>query len=171
MIASMEAMKQISEELLAIIKSEDGLLEITTTIQSVFNKLVNPKGDGEGNSSSSNVLGQFQNGNGNDSSQKRPTSEINDPMSDNELNEPPGFSISDTHQNKNHGEQKGEQQQPLPSEKGPTVEQKEESNHAPDVLEPLDVDHGVPPGYSATMGNMQIGDGSDEDPDVPPGFG
>ncbi|KAL6349687.1 hypothetical protein AAG906_041094 [Vitis piasezkii] len=153
-----EAMNHISDR-----------LEITKTVQFVYNKLVNPKGNEEGNSSSPNILAQFQNGTGNNSFQKAPACEINDPMSDNELNEPPGFSMSNTHQSNSHGEQK-EQQQPMPSERGPTEEHKEGSNHPLKVLEPHDVDHGVPPGFSAAMENSQPCDGSDEDPDVPPGF-
>ncbi|XP_010661520.1 uncharacterized protein LOC100265102 isoform X1 [Vitis vinifera] len=166
-----EAMNHISDRLWEIIRSDDGKSEITKTVQSVYNKLVNPKGNEEGNSSSPNILAQFQNGTGNNSFQKAPASEINDPMSDNELNEPPGFSMSNTHQSNSHGEQKGEQQQPMPSERGPTEEHKEGSNHPLEVLEPHDVDHGVPPGFSAAMENSQPCDGSDEDPDVPPGFG
>ena len=170
-IPRIEAVKQTSDRLWEIIRSDDGKDEITKTVQSVYNELVNPKGDEEGNSSSLNILSQSENGTGNDSFQKPPASEISDPMSDGELNEPPGFSMNDTHQNNSHGDQKGEQQQPMSSERGSTVEQKEESNHPPDVLELDDVGHGEPPGFPATMENMQPCDGSDEDPDVPPGFG
>lgn len=102
-----EAMNHIPDRLWEIIRSDDGKSEITKTVQSVYNKLVNPKGNEEGNSSSPNILAQFQNGTGNNSFQKAPASEINDPMSDNELNEPPGFSMSNIHQSNSHGEQKG----------------------------------------------------------------
>lgn len=153
-----------------IIRSDDGKSEITKTVESVYNKSVNPQGS-EGNSGSPNALALLQNGTGNITFHNAPISEVNDPMPDNELNEPPGFSMSGTHQNNSCGEQKEDQLRPIPSERGSTVEHKEESNNPHVALEPHDVDHGVPPGFSGVLENIQACDGSDEDPDVPPGFG
>ncbi|KAJ0105194.1 hypothetical protein Patl1_19461 [Pistacia atlantica] len=72
----------------------------------------------------------------------------------------PGFYLN----HNDHEKQLQEAQQlPMPYDKEPVEQQKEENHHSRDVLEP--------PGFSTDMEHKQPCDGSDEDPDVPPGFG
>ncbi|KAJ7952405.1 Adenosine monophosphate-protein transferase and cysteine protease ibpA [Quillaja saponaria] len=157
-------MSQVSDGLWQVIRSSDGMKsEITETVQSVYNNLVNPKGKDGGESSRQ----------GEDNvSIMASSAEIDDRTNDSEPTEPPGFSILRNHVNENHEDkQKDEIQVPMVHEKGSIEERKEESHHSEDTLDVDDVSGRAPPGFSAEMECSKLSDGSDEDPDVPPGFG
>lgn len=142
--------------------------EITETVQSVYDKLVNPKVKEEGESSTNGMI-LIRKEAENNGSIIAPASEVDNTFSDSEPKEPPGFSLFSSHQNNTHEEQhKQELQPPMPHERGPVEEQKDNSHYSQDVLEPEEIDLRVLPG---DMELKQLSDGSDEDPDVPPGFG
>lgn len=158
-------MGQISDGLWGIIRSSDGMKgEITETVQSVYNRLLNPKGKAKGESSTLHMM-EIENGAGKNGSNLASASEVDDELSD---GEPPGFSLSHNHPKKSNKE---DSRLPLPMEKGPAKEQQEGLHNLPDKSESQDIDHSPPPGFSADMGLKQRFDCSDEDPDVPPGFG
>ncbi|XP_057512971.1 uncharacterized protein LOC130795036 [Actinidia eriantha] len=159
-----KVMNQISDSLWEIIRSHDGMKsEITETVESVYSKLLNPRGNEEGESSSLNSLVPVEKQADHPVTQTASPREMVD-MSDNEPKEPPGFSLSNHHQN-NHVEQpKEELQLPMPYDKSTIEEQSKEPDHPEDTIE-ADNEDGGPPGFSASR------DGSDDDPDVPPGFG
>ncbi|KAK4844051.1 hypothetical protein QYF36_015806 [Acer negundo] len=148
---------QISEGLWAIIKSEDGMKsEIAETVDSVYNKLVNPGGIRVSEPSTHDVplVKKEADNNG---SMKASAGEVDYTVSDNEPKEPPGFSMSHNHNNNSHPSQQQEGMQE------PTEEQKKEPQRSQDMLET--------PGLSTNVQHRQPGDDNDEDPDVPPGFG
>ena len=156
-------MSQVSDGLWGIIRSSDGMKgEITETVQSVYNRLLNPKGKAKGESSTPHMM-DFENGAGNSGSNLGSATEVDDELSDSEPKEPPGFSFSHNHLKKKNSEGL---QLPLHKEKGPTEEQQEGQHKLPDKLESQDVGHS-----DEDMGCKQPCDVSDEDPDVPPGFG
>lgn len=159
-----KVMSQVSDSLWEIIRSSDGMKsEITETVRSVYNKLLNPRGNEERGSSSLNSLVPVLKQADNIISQTASPDEVVG-MSDNEPEEPPGFSLS----NKNHVEQpKEELQLPMPHHRRPVQEQSKESNHTDDEM---DEDSG-PPGFCPGGESKQPCGGSDDDPDVPPGFG
>lgn len=161
-----KVMNQISDCLWGIIRSSDGMKgEITETVQSVYNKLLNPKGKEKDESSTPHMM-EIQNGAEKSGSTLASASEVDVRLSDNEPKEPPGFSLS--HNNlKNIN---GDLQLPLSNEKGSAEEQQNVLRKLQDKLESEDVGHS-PPGFYADKGHKQPCDGSDEDPDVPPGFG
>ncbi|KAI4327041.1 hypothetical protein L6164_019544 [Bauhinia variegata] len=162
-----KVMGQISDSLWQIIRSEDGMKsEIHETVQSVYNKLVYPKGKDEVESSSSEVmLHQRQN-------KTVSAADTDDTLCDNDPNEPPGFTLSHKHPNNNHEDHhKGKEQIHLEHGERSTAERKEESNTSQDKLDVDDVSGNVPPGFSADAEQNPPSDCSDEDPDVPPGFG
>lgn len=165
-------MSRISDGLWEIIRSGDGMKgEITETVQSVYNKLVNPKGKEEGESSTHDRM-SIQKGAENNGSILAAAGVVDDSSSDSEPKEPPGFSVRSDNHNDYYGEQhKQELQPPRPDETGPVEEHLEDNHHSHDVLNPEDVDLHVPPGFSVDMEQKQLCSGSDEDPDVPPGFG
>ncbi|XP_059643140.1 uncharacterized protein LOC132285000 [Cornus florida] len=165
-------MSQISDGVWEIIRSADGMKrEITESVQSVYSKLLNPKENEEGESSSPNgVVVPLQTEAGNGGSTTVPVGEIDGTMSDNEPNEPPGFSLG--HQNSNQEEQpKEELQLPTSHDGRPTEDQKEEPHPSQDDVEPDNLDLSLPPGFSAIVEPKKPCNGSDEDPDLPPGFG
>lgn len=158
-----KVMSQVSDGLWGIIRSSDGMKgEITETVQSVYNRLLNPKGKAKGESSTPHMM-DFENGAGNSGSNLGSATEVDDELSDSEPKEPPGFSFSHNHLKKKNSEGL---QLPLHKEKGPTEEQQEGQHKLPDKLESQDVGHS-----DEDMGCKQPCDVSDEDPDVPPGFG
>ncbi|KAK3224740.1 hypothetical protein Dsin_004602 [Dipteronia sinensis] len=154
---------QISEGLWAIIKSEDGMKsEIAETVDSVYNKLVNPGGIRVVEPSTQDVAPVNKEAD-NNGSMKASAGEVDDTVSDNEPKEPPGFYLSHNHNNNSHPSQQQEGMQPMPYVKEPTEEQKEEPQRSQVMLET--------PGLSTDLQHQQPGDDNDEDPDVPPGFG
>ncbi|KAG8659325.1 uncharacterized protein LOC110608981 isoform X2 [Manihot esculenta] len=161
-------MSKLSDGVWEIIRSGDGMKnEITETVQSVRNKLVEPERKEMGESSTHGVV-LVHNEADNKSLVKASTVAVDGNLSNGEPQEPPGFSLSINHQN-NH-ESREELQQPIHCQ-GPEEEQKEGFNHSKDRLEADDVGPSSPPGFSADIVHKQPTDDTDEDPDVPPGFG
>ncbi|KAK9277025.1 hypothetical protein L1049_006564 [Liquidambar formosana] len=109
-------MNQISDGVWEIIRSDDGMKsEITETVQCVYNKVVNPKGKEEGESSSLVDAIPVQKETDNNGSLTISASEIDGILSDNEPKEPPGFSLCDHNQNNCDEQQKEELQLPTAS--------------------------------------------------------
>ncbi|GFS33279.1 hypothetical protein Acr_00g0027600 [Actinidia rufa] len=165
-----KVMNQISDSLWEIIRSHDGMKsEITETVQSVYNKLLKPRGNEEGESSSLNSLVPVEKQADHSVTQTVSPHEMVD-VSDNEPKEPPGFSLSNHHQNNHVEPPKEELQLAMPHDKNTIEEQNKEPHHPEDTIE-ADNEDGAPPGFSAVRESQQPCDGSDDDPDVPPGFG
>ncbi|KAL6979660.1 hypothetical protein U1Q18_021316 [Sarracenia purpurea var. burkii] len=164
-----KAMNQISDSLWEIIRSPDGMKsEITETVQSVYNKLLHPGGNEEGGSSLPNSLVPVQMPAENMVAQTAPPSGMD--MSDYDPKEPPGFSLSNHHQ-KTYVEQPTEELElPIPRDLGPIEDQNRSLDHPEGAIEPGN-EGGGPPGFSAVEESKQPCDGSDDDPDLPPGFG
>ncbi|GAV79601.1 hypothetical protein CFOL_v3_23066 [Cephalotus follicularis] len=151
-----KVMSQISDCLWHIIKSGDGMKnEITETVQSVYSKLAEPLKKIEGKSSTHEAM-PVEKASGINDSIMASVREACDTSSDNDPKEPPGFTLSGKEQNKREL---------------PTEERKEVLAKSDDIFEPGDAGLGVPPGFSQDVGHIEPCDGSDEDPDVPPGFG
>lgn len=134
-------MSQISDGLWNIIRSSDGMnAEIKETVESVYEKLSNPQGKDNGESSSHKELpGGTQ--------------------SDGELNAPPGFGLVGVHgRNKKNQMNKPKK---FVAPKGKGIKENKGDN--------LEVDL-PPPGFSSVLKHKNSGDASDEDPDLPPGF-
>jgi len=162
-----KALSQVSDSLWEIIRSPDGMKsEIRETVQSVYNRLLNPRRNEEGASSLLNSLVPVQKQADNSMQQTFPPHE-RDNMPDDEPEEPPGFSLSNHHQN-NHVELSKELQ--LPNDRRPIEEKGSELCHSKAVLE-SDYEGIRPPGFPAKNESKLPCDGSDDDPDVPPGFG
>jgi hypothetical protein len=145
--------------------------EIIETVQSVYDKLVNPKVKEEGESSTNGMM-LIRKEAENNGSIIASAGEMDSMFSDSEPKEPPGFSLFNGHQNNTHEEQhKQELQPPMSHERGPIEEQKDNTHCSQDVLEPEETDLRVLPGFSADKELKQPFDDTDEDPDLPPGFG
>lgn len=160
-----KVMSQISDSLWQIIRSGDGMKsEIIETVQSVYEKLAKPNGKDEVMLSASDVMPIQRQG------ETTSAAEIDDTLHENEPNEPPGFTLLHTHlNNDNHEEQdKGKVQVQV---QGFTAEQKEDSQPSQVAHGEGDVNSNAPPGFSMDVEQKQPSDCSDEDPDVPPGFG
>ncbi|GKV38172.1 hypothetical protein SLEP1_g46110 [Rubroshorea leprosula] len=165
-----KVMGQISDGLWDIIRSEGGMKsEITETVQSVYDKLVTPQAQRiEGESSNLDVMPVKMEADQNGFSIRKASADgVDDMLSDGEPNEPPGFSLSNNHR----GKHQQEQQLPLPYQNGTVEEQKEDLNYTGNVQEQDNVDSIMPLGFSADMEDKQPCNDSDEDPEVPPGFG
>ncbi|KAE9597728.1 hypothetical protein Lalb_Chr16g0389691 [Lupinus albus] len=161
-----KVMGQISDSLWQIIRSSDGMKsEITETVQSVYDKLANPKGKDEVLLSTTDVVPiQRQ-------SETTSATEIDDELCENEPEGPPGFTLLHNHHlNNNHEEQdKGKDQA---HRQGSTSEQKEDSHSLPDAIGETDSNGDLPPEFSTDVEHNPLSDCCDEeDPDVPPGFG
>lgn len=157
-----KVMNQISSVVWEIIGSENGMRnEITETVQSVYKKLSNPQAREE--CQSSNPFGQTP-----AEVEGHCNGETDDALSDNEPKEPPGFSLSNHHRK---SEEKDKIHQIVPHETGPSGKQKEGPNVTQDLVELIDVDHILPCGFTAVKKQEQPSHCSEEDPDVPPGFG
>ncbi|KAE8055204.1 hypothetical protein FH972_012062 [Carpinus fangiana] len=165
-----EANSLISDALWEIIKSRmKG--EIIETVQSVYDKLANPKVKEEGESSTNGMM-LIRKEAENNGSIIASASEMDGMFSDSEPKEPPGFSLFNGHQNNTHEEQhKQELQPPMSHERGLIEEQKDNTHCSQDVLELEETDLRVLPGSSADKELKQPSDDTDEDPDLPPGFG
>ncbi|KAK8520884.1 hypothetical protein V6N13_077016 [Hibiscus sabdariffa] len=164
-------MGQISDSLWEIIRSEGGMRsEITEMVQSVYSILANPHGKEKGESSIHEMVpvGKESENNG---TIKAKTRRIDETLFDPDPKEPPGFSLSSDLQS-NHRQQQYKAKQQLPRPYVGAVENfKEQSNQSQVGKQEGDVDVGVPPGFSEEIDQKQPCDVSDEDPDVPPGFG
>lgn len=152
-----KVMSQMSDGVWKIIRSEDGMKsEIMETVQTVYDKLVNPGGTRVGDSSTSGMMAVTKEAGGH-SPITFSSGKVDDTVSDYEPKEPPGFSLPRNHDDNNHEKQPQDRLQ-VPYNKEPVEESKEE---------PL---HPCPPGFSKEVEHRQPVDGSDEDPDFPPGF-
>ncbi|KAF5729925.1 hypothetical protein HS088_TW20G00292 [Tripterygium wilfordii] len=164
-------MTQISDNVWEIIRSDHGMKnEIKETVQSVYDKLTNPETKEMGELPTHDVV-KVDKGVENNGSIVASAADFHGTLDESELQEPPGFSLANNHQN-NNCEEKHEEVQQLsrPQADGSLEEHKDEAHYSKDVSKQDDV-LGVPPGFSAGNGQQQLCDSSDEDPDVPPGFG
>ncbi|KAJ1419162.1 hypothetical protein SESBI_15434 [Sesbania bispinosa] len=159
-----KVMGHISDGLWQIIRSSDGMKgEIMETVQSVYDKLANPKGKDEVLLSTSDVVpGQRQ-------GESASATEIDDMLHENEPQEPPGFTLLNNHLNNNNHEDRDKGKAQV-QRQGSTAEQKEDSHLSQDTLGEDD-NSIAPPGFSIVVEHSPPSDCSDEDPDVPPGFG
>lgn len=165
-----KVMSQISDGLWEIIRAGDGMkTEITETVQSVYNKLLNPQG--QANSGSHPSIGQVLPIKGAEfSGSARVSGERNGPLPEGEVNEPPGFFL------KNHVGSNPHEPQSQTKEAGPSSSRPQEQGREPhphcsnDPLQTEDGDPSPPPGFSLNK-RKQPSDNTDEDPDIPPGFG
>ncbi|KAH6777467.1 hypothetical protein C2S52_007073 [Perilla frutescens var. hirtella] len=165
-------MNQISDGLWNIIRSADGMQsEIKETVQSVYDKLSNPEGKDNGESSSHKdspplpVQSKLESGDSTGTYADGVT------LSDEELNEPPGFGPTKRqHKNRQMNQVNNIGRANRPKRK--SIEAKKRHNlQSEDLPEPDNLDYGAPPGFSSVKKDEHSGDASDEDPDVPPGFG
>ncbi|KAK1384888.1 Adenosine monophosphate-protein transferase and cysteine protease ibpA [Heracleum sosnowskyi] len=161
-----KVMSQISDGVWEVIRSGDGMKsEIDETVQSVYSRLLNPQ-ESQGGEPSSNAdamaveVRPDKNG-----SVVALPDESNGTFSDSEPNEPPGFALH-LHQNSNLEEQLKEE----PQDKLLSEEHKREARCSDDVFDGYNVKSTTRPTVSTTEDQNQPGDGSDEDPDLPPGF-
>ncbi|XP_070047817.1 uncharacterized protein [Nicotiana tomentosiformis] len=181
-----KVMGKISEDLWNTIRTGDGIqTEITQTVQSVYNKLLNPQLNEAGESSSHSELQPAPNGvetNGHSAASDRG---IDATFSvEPEPSEPPGFARLGSDRNSksncsnqinksNHKESpKEESEFPIPAdEKARETYTEPEKNRAPDPLVPDSMDVDAPPGFAIVTKEKNPDEVDDEDPDVPPGFG
>ncbi|KAM5572668.1 hypothetical protein ABKV19_012621 [Rosa sericea] len=145
-----KVMSQISDGLWGIIRSSDDMQsEISETVHSVYNKLANPEDNAAEGQSSTHVV------------QVRVESSDNGLVVGAVSGAVDG--VSDNHQDDNNHDV-----QLPPREKGAMTEHREVLQ---DKMDAEGVDRVVAPGFSTDAEHKQECDGSDEDPDVPPGFG
>lgn len=166
-------MSQISDSVWKIIRSGDGMkAEITETVQSVYSKLVNPELNECGESSSHANLLPVQKEHEKNGSLPASTSEVDQRFTDGEPSEPPGFSMHGHCQNNTHIEHDPKEgQKNSRSHIGKTREEPmQETYQSREGSEPNRVNNPQPE-TSEVVGQKQSDDGSDDDPDVPPGFG
>ncbi|KAJ0961343.1 hypothetical protein J5N97_000605 [Dioscorea zingiberensis] len=174
-------MGQISDELWKVIRSNDGMKnEIKETVESVYNRLVNPEKEKEKQSSpprqkppkrkrdkkqshaASQQLISGKEDNGPSATVSTHEADISD---GNEPTEPPGFASSNQPSNGN----KGEHQELLHGRRSHSSS-RDELHCLPETLEASHDE--LPPGFAPQLSETKpfIGVG-EEDPDVPPGFG
>lgn len=154
-----KVMNQMSDGVWKIIRSEGGMKsEIIDTVQTVYDKLVNPGGKRVGDSSTHDIMAVRKEA-GSHSPIMFSSAKVGHTVSDYEPKEPPGFSIPHNHDDNNHEKQaQNRLQLPGTYNKEAVEESKEETLHS------------CPPGFSKDVEHRQPVDGSDEDPDFPPGF-
>ncbi|XAR70377.1 hypothetical protein NMG60_11027216 [Bertholletia excelsa] len=165
-----KVMSQISDRLWDIIRSPNGMKgEITETVQSVYNKLLDPIGrDGAG--TSSNGMGPVQEQVDNNISQTASPCHMDD-ITENDPNEPPGFSVSNHHQNNHVVQTEGDLQMLMPYDKAPTDEQSNGPHPVEELIEQDNIDLSGPHGFCAAGESKALGNNGDDDPDMSPGFG
>ncbi|XP_068669003.1 uncharacterized protein [Aristolochia californica] len=158
-------MAQISDGLWAVIRSSDGMKnEIAEAVESVYNKLSNPKGK---EPDEDLLLPKNQQSDEKDCNGSLTVSpHKKNQCSDGEPSEPPGFSLSNHHEeHSSWGQHKESAQVTKHSE-----EYKDDHQVSTDMSHTSDDE---PPGFGpAAFHGTEIRENcSDEDPDVPPGFG
>lgn len=166
-----KVMGQISDGLWKIIKSPDGMKqEITETVQLVYNKLANLSDRGESSSAINSVTVQ---GHDNVTNGCLQTSYLDGASSDGEPNEPPGFSLHEHQRSSSiHREQHHEIHRITNSSASCSNRELTHGNScSPATLEPVSTlsktEHDLPESLECKI----LDDGSDNDPDLPPGFG
>nr|XP_010936260.1 uncharacterized protein LOC105055927 [Elaeis guineensis] len=147
-------MGQISDEVWKVIKSNES--EIRGTVESVCDRIVKPE---ERKEDCSSPLKQQSRSGKEDHASQITASTCDSNATDNEPQEPPGFPVADRQGRKSN-----------------EVEHKDmlhdQKSNKDDLHCPQPVDDAVPPGFGPQINGMDQPDGgSDEDPDVPPGFG
>lgn len=159
-----KVMGQISDGLWEIIRSGDGMkTEITETVQSVYNQMVNPQGEAKGESP---TKGAEFNGSA------MVAEETNGSLPDGEVNEPPGSSLQN-HIGSNNHEQQSQTHEAGPSGRMSQEQGREPYPHGSNGSLPSETEDGEPsppPSFSLSK-RKHPSDGTDEDPDIPPGFG
>lgn len=147
-------MGQISDEVWKIIRSSEN--DIRGTVEAVYDRIVNPK-EKKQDTSSPHKEPQSDGKKGHDSLVTPSTSEINLSDTNEQMEAPPGFDSTD----RPSGKVKSE---PVPQGKQPQL-----SNKEPNQVEQVD---SLPPGFcpvpKSPIRPIVV---TDEDPDVPPGFG
>ncbi|KAI3453631.1 hypothetical protein Pfo_010294 [Paulownia fortunei] len=167
-------MSQISDGVWNIIRSADGMkTEITETVQSVYDKLANPRGEDNGESSSHKDSPSIRNELENNGDATTGAIEPDGTLSDGEPNEPPGFGLTDVRRRNKNSQmnQPNNIGMPTPHNGLAIKKNKGDNLHLEDLPEPDNLDYDAPPGFSSVLKHKNSGDASDEDPDVPPGFG
>ncbi|CAI9093873.1 OLC1v1029464C1 [Oldenlandia corymbosa var. corymbosa] len=164
-----KVMNQISDGIWTVLRSGDQMTgEITETVQTVYSKLLNPKMNEIGGSSSGSVLTPVHEGHHNQSVATS-HNEIHVNQFEGETNEPPGFSRNDrNYSNENnsvdHIEERERMARPC---NGEVPVEREKTTSSTDALESSQALPHVPEAVEA----MESEDNDDDDPDVPPGFG
>ncbi|PIA49796.1 hypothetical protein AQUCO_01300498v1 [Aquilegia coerulea] len=155
---------QVSDALWGVIRSNDGMKgEISETVESVYNTLLNPKVQ-EPSLTREPVPSDNEVSNNHSSAVSV--------LPHDELKEMPGVSDwNDQQVNITEGEHKKESRPPTPHNQRYVEEMEEDQNQQ--VVSPSEDDPSVPPGFSAFVKSDEQIDGidDDDDPDVPPGFG
>ncbi|CAJ1943534.1 unnamed protein product [Sphenostylis stenocarpa] len=160
-----KVMGEISESLWQIIRSGDGMKsEIMETVQCVYDKMANPKRKDEVLLSTSDVMPIQRQG------ETASAAEFNDTLHENEPDEPPGFTLVHNNLNSNNQDDHDKGKVHVQTQ-GLTTEWKEDSHPSQDTLGEDDVHTNAPPGFSMDVEQKPPSGSSDEDPDVPPGFG
>ncbi|KAG6399254.1 hypothetical protein SASPL_140730 [Salvia splendens] len=158
-------MNQISDGLWNIIKSADGMQsEIKETVRSVYDKLSNPGGKDNGESSSRKDSSP---GNKLESRDAAGAFAASDTLSDEDLNEPIGFAL----RRKKKKNQMNNVDRPNRRKRKAIKAKVGDSWQLDELEEPDNLDYDAPPGFSSVLEHKHSGDASYEDPDVPPGFG
>ncbi|XP_073307506.1 uncharacterized protein [Primulina huaijiensis] len=163
-------MSQVSEGLWNIIRSADGMkTEITETVQSVYEKILNPRRDDNVETSSSMNSGPIRSDIKNNLDTKSSAGEIDGSLLDREPNEPPGFSLNDLHRSNemNNIDRHNKIGLHPSSRKRKGMKEVRYKNLQSDDLE----EPNNPPGFSSFLGHSKSAGATDEDPEVPPGFG
>lgn len=162
-------MSKVSDNLWEIIRSADGMKnEITETVQSVYNKLANPKMNEDAGASTDHTRSVCKEA-VNNGFMKASTSAFE--LSEPDPVEPPGFSFAGNHAN-NEKQHVEETRFPERHEGRHDYNSRNvEGHHQNNVCDADVVD--LPPGFSSNKDHNRMckDAGSDEDPDVPPGFG
>ncbi|KAL5991382.1 hypothetical protein ACLOJK_012290 [Asimina triloba] len=170
-----KVMGLISDAVWAVIRSEDGMKnEITETVKSVYNKLANPQGkDVQGGSSATRDVSN---------------NDTNGPLSGSTSDDNPSSAVTASEQNPpskstpselplpsscNHDQtgdsQESQRKELIPGPPQPSEGANNESHDTPDASQ---ASNDQPPEIAVTCSeDKQRGDASDEDPDLPPGFG
>ncbi|XP_023005529.1 uncharacterized protein LOC111498492 [Cucurbita maxima] len=152
-----EIMSKVSDNLWEIIRSDDGMKnEITETVQSIYNNLANPKAKEDAEAATHHAIPVWKEAD-NNGSMKASTSQ-SEHTETNPI-EPSGFSFAGNHTNKE--KQHVDELQFI----------KRGNDSRNDMSDADNVDPA--PGFVSNTKHHQmcIDDDSDEDPDVPPGFG
>ncbi|XP_051119427.1 uncharacterized protein LOC127243451 [Andrographis paniculata] len=165
-------MSQVSDGLWNIIRSPDGMKsEITETVEAVYDRLSNPRGKENGESSSHKDPCSVQNKHGNNGNATG-VNETDSTLSDGDQSEPPGFGLTDARRRSKRAKTVQSNNIRMPK---PNIEQREGNqgcNRPSEALpKPDNLDDDAPPGFSSMLKHKTSGEVSDEDPDVPPGFG
>ncbi|XP_027083392.2 uncharacterized protein LOC113781128 [Coffea eugenioides] len=168
-----KVMSKISDGVWQIIRSGSEMkAEIIETVQSVYNKLLDPKVNEDGESPLHSDLLLLRKRHDVNGSVSASGVDVREP--EGEPNEPPGFSLHGQGWNNKssyENDQPGKRlRMSRPCDGKARVEPIKETTSSPDRLEPQSVYNNVQPGFHEVIEQHLDGD-TDDDPDVPPGFG